>query len=959
MVGIIHPYAVTTQSGISGVYDMSGRKVFSGTDFKFTADNKAVSFRSYLYYSADSTVNQFFFNPMVHRLDGSEPSIIEILQVKTATLIDTSFKVLDDKIALKASQTDFNSLNGRVTTAESKLTVQAGEIASTVSKIEGKNAVYKSYTSAATDRPTVPYAKNDLWVTYEGIIKQSQNTRLSGAFVDADWINTTKYTDDTAANEAKNFAEGRSYQGGKILYRDIDFSTGMNGIAVYNNAANGVTTMQRIAKQADCPTTSAYCVEISNTGAASPYLGGFFWGTTTRANAKFITRIIAKLPLNYSISYHSNVTGTGGYQRWITPTIGTGKYEEYINIVQSGSSGTFSSTNFYALNGTAGTAAAPVKWYLGLATVYDMTQAEIDYKSLADTAQSAANNAQTTANAANTTANTKNQTYYSDTTPLAPTSGFKTGDLWYKISVTDGCYYSYRWNGSTWQQINVYVSQAKQTITDASITNLVTKTGIGSVGTGETLWSKINQTADQIALEVNKIQIGGRNLLLNSNFSNDFTNWSSNGGTRTIESDTIYGKVAKIVATAASQGIYQNPATRRTSGKNYVISGYMKASATMNVTISHEGGTGSKSCAVTTAWQRFETQGVWTSSGSVCFYSGSAGTFYLANLQYEEGTKSSAWSPAPEDIPQIVGSTLTLTDNKITLASKTIELKGTTITKAIQAETAQFGGFTVNGDRFESIAKTDNLPNLFLDGKNGTAFLRGGLLTPFRNGTYRLNSGSGVEFSTYGLQDNNNIVITGDSLSWTIAFVVPFTTAYNGFRATIINEKFESKTPAGNISASAPSGMYFFENGVKKTALTIQKHEGVELIGYGEGAVFYGWIILNRFNTNSYNQSGFGLNVYNIGMVRGGRITKQTTPDPISSITRVSEGRYKLTFQNPFSSVDNYIVFITCESGGTIHGRYANVTTKATSYFEVYTGDDETPNDSDFNFMIVSTLNWT
>lgn len=680
MVGIIHPNSITAQSGISGVYDMDGRKLFNGTDFKFASDGRAVGFRSYLYYTSDSAINQLFFNPTVHRLDGTEPSITDILQVKTASVVDASFKVLDDAIKTKVSQTDFTTLQGRVSTAESTIIQQAGKIESTVTKVDGKNTVYKSLTSVTTDRPAIPYAKNDLWITYTGEIKQSTVTRLTGSFVDGDWVATTKYTDDTAATEAKNFAEGRSYQAGKILYRDLDFSTGMNGIAVYNNAGNGVTSIARIAKQTDCPTTSAYCVEISNTGSASPALGGFFWGTPTRANAKFITRIVAKLPVNYSISYHSNPIGTGGYQRWITPTVGTGKYEEYINIVQSGSSGTFNNTNFYALNGTAGTAAAPVKWYLGLATVYDMTQAEIDYKSLADAAQA--------------TANSKVQTYYSDTTPVVPTGGHKVGDLWYKITVTDGCYYSYRWNGSIWQQINVYVSKAQQTITDNSITNLVTKTGINSLGTGETLLSKINQTANNITLEVGKLQVGGRNLLINSNFINSFTSWGTNGGTRTIESDATFGTVAKIVATGVSQGIYQNPSPRRTSGKTFVISGYVKATSNMNVTFSHEGGTGSKSFAATTAWQRFETQGTWTSGGSVCFYSGGAGTFYLANLQYEEGNKVTAWSPSPEDIPQIAGSALTLTDNKIMLASKTIELKGTTIAKAIQAEDLKVGNRT-------------------------------------------------------------------------------------------------------------------------------------------------------------------------------------------------------------------------------------------------------------------------
>lgn len=49
------------------------------------------------------------------------------------------------------------------------------------------------------------------------------------------------------------------------------------------------------------------------------------------------------------------------------------------------------------------------------------------------------------------------------------------------------------------------------------------------------------------------------------------------------------------------------------------------------------------------------------------------------------------WSPNPNDIPDIVGSSFTLTNNKISLASTTIELNGTTIAKAIQAESLDVG----------------------------------------------------------------------------------------------------------------------------------------------------------------------------------------------------------------------------------------------------------------------------
>jgi hypothetical protein len=85
-----------------------------------------------------------------------------------------------------------------------------------------------------------------------------------------------------------------------------------------------------------------------------------------------------------------------------------------------------------------------------------------------------------------------------------------------------------------------------------------------------------------------------------------------------------------------------------------------------------------------------------TATDQVLYFEGfnKVGSVTFANLKLEEGNKSTSWSPAPEDIPEIAASSLTLTDNKISLASKTIELKGNTIAKAIQAEDLKVGSRT-------------------------------------------------------------------------------------------------------------------------------------------------------------------------------------------------------------------------------------------------------------------------
>ncbi|MEW7291265.1 DUF6443 domain-containing protein [Aquimarina sp. 2304DJ70-9] len=81
LVGIIHPYQHGSEdSGISGVYDSNGNKVLAGNDFKWRDNTTNSRFRSYLYYSTDVNTNQFFWNPIVQKLDGYENSMTDLIQ---------------------------------------------------------------------------------------------------------------------------------------------------------------------------------------------------------------------------------------------------------------------------------------------------------------------------------------------------------------------------------------------------------------------------------------------------------------------------------------------------------------------------------------------------------------------------------------------------------------------------------------------------------------------------------------------------------------------------------------------------------------------------------------------------------------------------------------------------------------------------------------------------------------
>lgn len=229
--------------------------------------------------------------------------------------------------------------------------------------------------------------------------------------------------------------------------------------------------------------------------------------------------------------------------------------------------------------------------------------------------------------------------------------------------------------------------------------------------------------------------------------------------------------------------------------------------------------------------------------------------------------------------------------------------------------------------------------------------INGAIRTPFQNGQYSLGNSGPIQISTPGLQNNNNVVIPGAGEGWELAVTIPFTAEYNGFRAIMMNDDWGNEQAGGSWSVNAPDGKYFYENGCAHKTLTLHKNTGVEMIGYGEGNVFKGWIILNRIDKSG--DRGFPLYTCFTGIVKDGTLIKiKQYNDEQITCSKIGAGLYRFTFGVPWSSADNYMVFLT---GQAYHaGRYASIYEKTTTYFDVYCGDDDSANDGDFQFMVVN-----
>ncbi len=163
---------------------------------------------------------------------------------------------------------------------------------------------------------------------------------------------------------------------GKPLYEDNDFAAGNNSISIYDNASSGQLSYSRVTF-AGVPNNSGHVLEFTHTGVSTtPGLGGFFQTINTERNATYVQIFKAKIPTGYNLSLHSNAMGSNATEYWMSNSEGTGEWETYVRVVQAGTTGTFNTTGFVALNingGAAPSAGSPLVWQLASCNAYEIS----------------------------------------------------------------------------------------------------------------------------------------------------------------------------------------------------------------------------------------------------------------------------------------------------------------------------------------------------------------------------------------------------------------------------------------------------------------------------------------------------------------------------------------------------------------------------------------------------------
>lgn len=181
--------------------------------------------------------------------------------------------------------------------------------------------------------------------------------------------------------------------------------------------------------------------------------------------------------------------------------------------------------------------------------------------------------------------------------------------------------------------------------------------------------------------------------------------WAGTSGSITLvdENTAPYGKSFKATysATGTNGGMYKTPKSKLTVGEKYSWSVWVKASKSITMTIGLEQG-GTKTCSVTTSWQRFThtfTAINNTNYAFVIYTSGTtvnSGDYYLVHsIMVEEATKPSSWNSAPEDINSdiiTVDTKITTTNNKVAI----IETNLSSITSRVSSTESSIT--TINGN---------------------------------------------------------------------------------------------------------------------------------------------------------------------------------------------------------------------------------------------------------------------
>lgn len=790
---------------------------------------------------------------------------------------------------------------------------------------------------------------------------------------------------------------------GKMLYRAPEFF--LHGSPDYNGTGNYLRNVTRsLVQLAGCPNSTSYVLKMVTTGfgADDNRVGGFFFGNKSRANAIFVVRLIACIPKGWNLQIYHNNYGSKSRSKWLTPQAGTDKWEEYICKVTCGAEGVFSAINYFCLSGGAApTPEAPLTWYVAYATVFDTTACEkytttLDAQGIYTGTLTAAQVNAVALDAGSITTGVLS----ADRLAAASIRAEKLDAASIRASLINADYINAlsctfvrgKIGGWTIGADNITAGtvgargEAPMQIRTASV-------GSGSWHDGSyrpygiaLTWHQA-ENAGHIILG----QIAATNATVKHGFfglqmlSHDNTEYFCLSANTLTGSKEVYNRIAGWAFDHSR--IWKNNVSLGADGSIHNASAWML----------NNDGSG-----------QIANGGIcWTPSGDVSF----APSVSLAWTAAIDGITDALGGSSFPRLTYISSSgiyTGTVYANQIAVNS-TLVVGGSTYSGSISVRDANnkvrvtldrsgiravggtIGGWTISTSQIYSgpvvLASDGSITNSnrWQFNTDGSGLLAGGNLRWDAAGNLKALGGKfkdvtieGTIRSAFVLNDPR-IWIEGDDNEQTDPrhydnvvvkqigslyenINLPWTLEQSGRRLCLVNYKWGSTMSKGTVQLRAPTGKYFYENGIATTTLSFSR-EVVELLGYGDNMTFFGWIVINRRDMMCENRYGQYQQVLAQGYVTcistsTATIRYKTFDGMALSVNKSGVGTFSIYM--PWAlGVDNYMVMFSGRTSAVQDTPiYACIRNQYASYFQVTTQDDESLNDGSFNFQIISTADF-
>lgn len=267
------------------------------------------------------------------------------------------------------------------------------------------------------------------------------------------------------------------------------------------------------------------------------------------------------------------------------------------------------------------------------------------------------------------------------------------------------------------------------------------------------------EVGKSITAAVNNLEVGGRNLLLNSDFSNEnfklYYGWNNlETGAEHITSDLPQGfsSGAQFVSQGYGYGIFASqgslqPCYPLEAGKRYTLSFYGKVTSAGASGNNFYFGLETKAqeeTELTSSWQRYSITFTPDSTGinsSLVFYAMTTGTFYITGLKLESGDKATDWTPSTED-----------SEAKIEVLSDKIEL-------SVTKNELKSAGITIDGknSKISLNAKTTEVSDDLVVKRVLTNSSSSGVVASMANGIIKAEFGD--QKAMFGINDNGQLVL--------------------------------------------------------------------------------------------------------------------------------------------------------------------------------------------------------